>query len=230
MEHVDGVVLRGSALSTVDDQAAARCGTALVDTLLRLHAIDYTAIGLRDFGRPDGYLSRQVRRWHEQWERSKTRELPLLDSVAVRLRDGLPSSPRHGIVHGDYRLDNVMFDAGLREIRAVMDWEMATIGDPLADVGLLVVYCDTSTMRLVPSVPQGFPSGGSLARRYAEGSGVALDRLDWYIAFGFFKLAVIAEGIHARYLLGKTVGEGFDTFGPAVPALIDHADATLTKG
>jgi aminoglycoside phosphotransferase (APT) family kinase protein len=230
MEHVDGVVLRGPALSTVDGEAADRCGTALVDTLLRLHAIDYASAGLGDFGRPDGYLSRQVRRWHEQWERSKTRELPLLDSVAQRLRDGMPSSPRHGIVHGDYRLDNVMFDAGLREIRAVMDWEMATIGDPLADVGLLVVYSDTSGMRLVPSVPAGFPSGESLARRYAEGSGVALDRLDWYIAFGFFKLAVISEGIHARYLLGKTVGEGFDTFGAAVPILIDHADAALTKG
>jgi aminoglycoside phosphotransferase (APT) family kinase protein len=230
MEHVDGVVLRGSALSTVDAEAAAGCGTALVDTLLRLHAVDFAAIGLGDFGRPDGYLSRQVRRWHEQWERSKTRELPLLDSVAARLRDGLPDSTRHGIVHGDYRLDNVMFDAGLRDIRAVMDWEMATIGDPLADVGLLVVYSDTSSLRLIPSVPAGFASGEQLARRYAEGSGVGLDRLDWYIAFGFFKLAVIAEGIHARYLLGKTVGEGFDTFGPAVPALIGHADATLTKG
>jgi aminoglycoside phosphotransferase (APT) family kinase protein len=171
-----------------------------------------------------------VRRWHEQWERSKTRDLPLLDSVAGRLRDGLPDSPRHGIVHGDYRLDNVMFDAGLRDIRAVMDWEMATIGDPLADVGLLVVYSDTSSLRLTPSVPAGFPSAAWLAKRYAEGSGVGLDRLDWYIAFGFFKLAVIAEGIHARYLLGKTVGEGFDTFGPAVPLLIEHADTTLRKG
>jgi aminoglycoside phosphotransferase (APT) family kinase protein len=227
MEHVDGVVLRGETLSTVDVEAAERCGTELVDTLLRLHAIDYAAIGLGDFGRPDGYLARQVRRWHEQWERAKTRELPLLDSVTQRLRDSMPDSPRPGIVHGDYRLDNVMLDPGLREIRAVVDWEMATIGDPLADVGLMVVYTDSSGLRLVPSVPKGFPTGRDLAQRYAKASGIGLDRLDWYVAFGFFKLAVISEGIHARYLLGRTVGEGFDTFGPAVPVLIEQADAAL---
>jgi aminoglycoside phosphotransferase (APT) family kinase protein len=230
MEHVDGTVLRGQRLSTVDEAEAVRCGTRLVEVLLRLHATDYAAVGLGDFGRPDGYLSRQVRRWHEQWERSKTRDLPLLDSVSERLRADLPDSHRPGIVHGDYRLDNVMFDAGLHDIRAVMDWEMATIGDPLADVGLLVVYSDTSSMRLVPSVPVGFPSGERLAQQYAQASGIALDRLDWYIALGFFKLAVISEGIHARYLLGKTVGEGFDAFGPAVPVLIERADAALKRG
>lgn len=234
MEHVEGTVLRGDALSTVDAHAAARCGSELVDTLLRLHAVDYAAIGLGDFGRSDGYLQRQVRRWHQQWEASKTRELPLLESVTERLRDGLPDSSqagasRAGIVHGDYRLDNVMFESGLGRIRAVMDWEMATIGDPLADVGLLVVYTDSSTLRLIPSVPVGYPTGEQLARRYAEGSGIPLDRLDWYIAFGFFKLAVISEGIHARYLRGKTVGEGFETFGPAVPVLVEHADEALRK-
>ena len=249
MEHVEGTVLRGEALSTVDAEVAARCGTELVDTLLRLHAVDWAGIGLGDFGRPDGYLQRQVRRWHQQWEASKTRELPLLESVTERLRDGLPdatqtgssgsgpsgsgpsgSGPaRAGIVHGDYRLDNVMFDAELRGIRAVMDWEMATIGDPLADVGLLVVYTDSSSLRLIPSVPVGYPTGEQLARRYAQGSGIPLDRLDWYVAFGFFKLAVISEGIHARYLRGKTVGEGFETFGPAVPVLVEHADEALRK-
>jgi aminoglycoside phosphotransferase (APT) family kinase protein len=239
MEHVEGTVLRGEALSTVDAEAAARCGTELVDTLLRLHSVDWAGIGLGDFGRPDGYLQRQVRRWHQQWEASKTRELPLLESVTERLRDGLPESAptgspgpgsaRAGIVHGDYRLDNVMFDAELRGIRAVMDWEMATIGDPLADVGLLVVYTDSSSLRLIPSVPAGYPTGEQLARRYAEGSGIPLDRLDWYVAFGFFKLAVISEGIHARYLRGKTVGEGFETFGPAVPVLVEHADEALRK-
>src|SRR5258708_489759 len=110
--------------------------------------------------------------------------------------------------------------SGEPAIAAVMDWEMATIGDPLADVGLLVVYSDQSALRLTPSVPAGFPSGAALAERYAEGSGIPLDRLDWYIAFGNFKLAVISEGIHARYLGGKTVGEGFETFGAAVPVLI----------
>jgi len=236
MEHVDGRVLRGSELSTVDSEAAARCGGVLVDTLLRLHAVDYAAIGLGDFGHPDGYLSRQLRRWYEQWERSKTRELPLLDSVTRRLGVGLPDGAgppqrrRHSIVHGDYRLDNVMFDAGLAGIVAVMDWEMATVGDPLADVGLMVVYTDSGPPGLIPPVPEGFPAGTLLAQRYAEGSGTDLSRLDWYVAFGFFKLAVICEGIHARYRQGKTVGDGFARFGPAVPLLIERADAALAKG
>ncbi|GAA5201593.1 phosphotransferase family protein [Rugosimonospora acidiphila] len=230
MEYVDGVVLRGETLREVPPDAARRHGDLLVDTLLRLHAIDYTTIGLESFGRPDGYLLRQVQRWHRQWESAKTRELPLLEEVTARLLDGVPVSPRPGIVHGDYRLDNVMLDRSLTGIAAVMDWEMATIGDPLADVGLLVVYSDQTGLRLTPRVPEGFPSGPALAERYARGSGIPLAGLDWYIAFGHFKLAVISEGIHARYLQGKTVGEGFDTFGAAVPVLIEQAHATLRKG
>ncbi|HEY2673848.1 MAG TPA: phosphotransferase family protein [Rugosimonospora sp.] len=229
MEYVDGIVLRDAALREVSADAARRQGEVLVDTLLRLHAIDYTAIGLAEFGRPDGYLLRQVKRWHRQWESSRTRELPLLEQVTGRLLAGVPSSPRPGIVHGDYRLDNVMFDRSGVDIAAVMDWEMATIGDPLADVGLLVVYSGQSGLRLTPRVPAGFPTGTQLAERYARGSGIPLEGLDWYVAFGHFKLAVISEGIHARYLQGKTVGEGFDTFGPAVPVLIEQAHAALHK-
>jgi aminoglycoside phosphotransferase (APT) family kinase protein len=236
MEHVDGIVLRDAALRDVQPDAGRRYGELLVDTLLRLHAIDYTAIGLAEFGRPDGYLLRQVKRWHRQWESSRTRELPLLEEVTGRLLAAVPLSPRPGIVHGDYRLDNVMFHhaatgagaaTGDGAIAAVMDWEMATIGDPLADVGLLVVYSDRGGPRLVPRVPDGFPTGAQLAERYALGSGIPLANLDWYIGFGYFKLAVISEGIHARYLQGKTVGEGFDTFGPAVPVLIEQAHAAL---
>jgi aminoglycoside phosphotransferase (APT) family kinase protein len=234
MEYVDGIVLRDEALRAVPPDAARRHGEVLVDTLLRLHGIDYTAIGLAEFGRPDGYLLRQVKRWHRQWESSRTRELSLLEQVTGRLLATVPGSPMPGIVHGDYRLDNVMFrraPAGGADgtIAAVMDWEMATIGDPLADVGLLVVYSDRSGPRLVPRVPAGFPTGAELAERYARGSGIPLANLDWYIGFGYFKLAVISEGIHARYLRGKTVGEGFDSFGPAVPALIEQAHAVLHK-
>jgi aminoglycoside phosphotransferase (APT) family kinase protein len=227
MEFVDGIVPRGAMLREIPPDAARRYGETLVDTLLRLHAIDYTAIGLADFGRPDGYLLRQVKRWHRQWESSRTRELPLLESVTERLLTRVPPSPRPGIVHGDYRLDNVMFHRSGETVAAVMDWEMATTGDPLADVGLLVVYSDQSGLSPTPRVPAGFPTGPELAQRYARGSGIPLDRLDWYIAFGNFKLAVISEGIHARYLRGKTVGEGFDSFGPAVPVLIEQADRVL---
>jgi aminoglycoside phosphotransferase (APT) family kinase protein len=225
MENVDGVVLRGGA--KVDPTTARTCGEVLVDLLVRLHAVDHGAVGLGDFGRPEGYLTRQVTRWHQQWERSQTRELPLLDEVTARLAKEIPQSSRAGIVHGDYRLDNVMFDRDVTRILAVMDWEMATIGDPLADVGLLVVYTDLAQLRITPPVPDGFPTGAELAARYAAATGIDVAHLDWYVAFGNYKLAIIGEGIHARYLQGKTVGEGFEAFGPAVPVLIERAAAVL---
>ncbi|MCW2640934.1 MAG: phosphotransferase family protein [Dactylosporangium sp.] len=225
MEYVDGVVLRGA--ETVAPDRARACGETLVDLLVSLHGVDHQAVGLGDFGRPEGYLERQVGRWHQQWERSKTRELPLLEEVTARLAKEIPDSPSAGIVHGDYRLDNVMFSSDLSTILAVMDWEMATIGDPLADVGLLVVYTDLAQLKLTPPVPDGFPSGAELAARYAAATGIDVARLNWYVAFGNYKLAVISEGIHARYLQGKTVGAGFETFGRAVPTLIERAAATL---
>jgi aminoglycoside phosphotransferase (APT) family kinase protein len=234
MRHVDGVVLRDTTHQP--DRATARtCGEALVDLLVRLHGVDHDAVGLADFGRPEGYLQRQVRRWHDQWKRSQTRDLPLLDEVAARLDIRIPPSSRAGIVHGDYRLDNVMFSsdvlssdqAGNAHIVAVMDWEMATIGDPLADVGLLVVYTDLARVNVTPPVPDGFPTGTELAARYASAAGIDVARLNWYVALGNYKLAVISEGIHARYLQGKTVGEGFDGFGPAVPALVERAAAAM---
>jgi aminoglycoside phosphotransferase (APT) family kinase protein len=225
MRYVDGVVVRGR--NTVTPDQARACGQELIDLLVRLHGVDHEAVGLADFGRAEGYLERQVRRWHQQWERSKTRELPLLDEVTARLAKEIPDSSSAGIVHGDYRLDNVMFSHDLSAILAAMDWEMATIGDPLADVGLLVVYTDLAQLDLLPPVPDGFPTGAELAARYAAATGIDVARLNWYVAFGNYKLAVISEGIHARYLQGKTVGAGFETFGPAVPALIERAAATL---
>jgi aminoglycoside phosphotransferase (APT) family kinase protein len=227
MEYVDGVVLRGDATTRIDAAPARHTGELLLDLLVRLHAVDHEAVGLGDFGRPEGYLDRQVRRWHQQWERSQTRELPLLDEVTARLAKEIPPSARAGIVHGDYRLDNVMFSPDLARILAVMDWEMATIGDPLADVGLLVVYTDLAQLRITPPVPAGFPTGAELAARYATATGIDVARLDWYVAFGNYKLAIIGEGIHARYLQGKTVGEGFEAFGPAVPVLIERAASVL---
>jgi aminoglycoside phosphotransferase (APT) family kinase protein len=228
MAVVDGVVLRGprDGLAEAD---ARRCGELLVDALLRLHAVDHRAVGLVDFGRPEGYLSRQVTRWHRQWEQSATRELPLLDEVTRRLLDTLPRSPPAAIVHGDYRLDNVMFAPDLAGIAAVVDWEMATIGDPLADVGLLAVYTDLPDLGVTPVKPAGFPDGAALARRYAAGSGIPTDRLSWYTALGSYKLAVIAEGIHARHLAGKTVGAGFDRIGAGVPTLVSRAAAALDR-
>jgi aminoglycoside phosphotransferase (APT) family kinase protein len=230
MSYVDGVVLRGGPDQPPVTEAGARaCGERLVDLLLDLHRVDHRAVGLEGFGQPDGYLERQVRRWRKQWERSRTRELPLLDEVTGALLGNLPVSARAGIVHGDYRLDNVLFAPDLQRVNAVLDWEMATVGDPLADVGLLVVYTDLGARGLIAPLPRGFPTGRDLAERYATASGVPLDRLDWYVALGDYKLAVISEGIHARYLQGKTVGTGFEAFGAHVPVLVERAAATLRR-
>jgi aminoglycoside phosphotransferase (APT) family kinase protein len=230
MAYVDGVVLRrtgsaeeAAAVAALDPARARRCGEILVDLLRRLHEVDYVSVGLGEFGRPDGYLLRQVNRWHKQWEKSRTRTLPLLDKVTERLLATLPTSPAPAIVHGDFRLDNVMFRRDLSAIEAVMDWEMATVGDPLSDVGMLMVYTDLPGGAVTSPVPDGFPTGADLATRY----GVAPDRLDWYMALGKYKLAVIAEGIYARYLQGKTVGEGFERSGAAVPMLVEQAAAAL---
>jgi aminoglycoside phosphotransferase (APT) family kinase protein len=235
MDEVPGIVLRtASDYARLTPELARRCGDQLVDVLLDLHRIDPAEVGLADFGRPEGYLGRQVDRWYRQWEHSATRELPALDAVTARLRDTMPAGTRHGIVHGDYRLDNVMYDDGLDHVVAVLDWEMATIGDPLADVGLLYVYTELTasgfsavTAPLDPAL--GFPSGAALLSRYGDLGGVRLDRLGWYVALGYYKLAIISEGIHARYLAGETVGAGFGAIGETVPSLVDFAGAALEK-
>jgi aminoglycoside phosphotransferase (APT) family kinase protein len=222
------VVLRSAAdYAGVTPADAEHCGRTLVDVLLALHRIDPREVGLGDFGRPDGYLTRQVAGWYRQWERSATRELPALDALHAALAGSVPGSPRAGIVHGDYRLDNVIFDPGLSRIDAVFDWEMSTVGDPLADVGLLYAYTSLAAEGLNPggaTLPPelGFPSAARLIEWYAAASGTDLARLDWYIAFSYYKLAIISEGIHARYLAGETVGADFEKIGTRMPGLVDR--------
>ncbi|MGW2664084.1 phosphotransferase family protein [Nocardia tengchongensis] len=222
----------GRSLQDGDDAEAltaaeARLSSAaLIDTLAALHGVDYTAVGLGEFGRPTGYLERQVRRWRGQWDRVATRDLPTLNRLADALRTELPEQAGETIVHGDYRLDNTILAPGLDRVAAVIDWEMATLGDPLADLGLLQVYWDARSesvlgVRHAPSANPGFLSADALAERYAAATGYDLDRLPFYRALGYFKLAVIAEGIHQRFLAGKTVGAGFSTVGSAVPVLLD---------
>lgn len=225
MQFVDGVVLdQPDVLARLDPAAATRSCEMLIDTLVTLHGIDPHAVGLADFGRPAGFLARQVRRWHGQWEASETQPRAELAELVDRLAGGLPEQSAPGIVHGDYRLTNVMITPDFARIAAVVDWEMATIGDPLADVGLLVVYhglaADGSMVMPQLRPDRGFLPPAELVDRYRRRSPRRLDALDWYVAFGYFKLAVIAEGIHHRYLAGKTVGRGFDHFGPAVPMLL----------
>lgn len=230
MEYVDGVVLRdATAISALSPEQARACSEELVDVLVRLHAVDYDAVGLGDFGHPDGYVERQVRRWGEQWERSKTREFAGIDELARRLRAALPESPPPTIVHGDYRLDNTMLapdDPG--RVVAVLDWEMATLGDPLADVGLFLLYWGQSAAGVVDSGraisgQDGFFTADQVAERYAQQSGRDLSSIEFYVALAAYKLAIIVEGINARFQMGKTVGEGFDSMGALVEGLVNGA-------
>ncbi|WP_405564950.1 phosphotransferase family protein [Streptomyces sp. NBC_01180] len=227
VDFVEGTVLRhGDEAATLPAAEARRAGDALVDTLVELHSVDAIDAGLGDFGRPDGYLGRQVRRWRGQWAEVATRELPDLGALHGRLAATLPASGAPAVVHGDYRLDNTILAPGdLGRIAAIVDWEMATLGDPLADLGMLLMYWDPVCepvlgTRHAPTANSGFPTGRELTERYAARSGRDIASIAWYQALGCFKLAVIAEGIHARYLAGRTVGTGFEHVGSAVPALL----------
>jgi aminoglycoside phosphotransferase (APT) family kinase protein len=216
MSFVAGIVVERPDL-VPDAQTATRASELLVDTLVALHAVDPDEVGLRNFGRPDGFLQRQITRWHKQFQASVPGSSDVETTVVRQLTDRLPASSRAGIVHGDYRLTNVRYAPDFSRIAAVVDWEMATLGDPLTDLGLLYVYHERSGTAdsVMPDFPssQGFLGPDELLQRYAGHTGQQLDGLDWYIAFGYFKLAVIAAGIHARYLQGKTVGSGFEVFG-----------------
>ena len=212
-----------------------------MDTLVALHLIEAEQVGLADFGRPDGYLQRQVARWHKQFLGSvpdgqpggQPGEHPVEPRVAAALGNRLPATGQAGIVHGDYRLTNVLFSRDLTAIEAVVDWEMATLGDPLTDLGLLYVYHEraSTTDSVMPNFPaeQGFLGPDEMIERYAGRSGRNLSELDWYIAFGYFKLGVIAAGIHARFQQGKTVGTGFEVFEALRDATLDAAADRLSR-
>jgi aminoglycoside phosphotransferase (APT) family kinase protein len=230
MEKVEGVIYRdGASLTGLAPADAGRLSHELVDVLARIHGVDYEAVGLGEFGHPDGFLERQIRRWGQQWERSQTRELPGVDEIARRLREALPTSGPPTIVHGDYRLDNTMMaadDPG--RIVAVLDWEMSTLGDPLADLGLFLLYWGNAGAQIIATgaaidAKAGFLTSDEVVERYAKKSGRAVDALDWYVVFAYYKLAIIVEGIHARFRMGKTLGEGFDAMGQTVELLIDGA-------
>lgn len=228
MGYVDGVVLRGpEQMAPYAPPQLRRAGELLVTTLLALHAVDPNAVGLERFGRPTGFLERNLRRWSTQWEASRTRDLPTVDRIAATLAADIPQTQRVVVVHGDYRLDNVMFSRDLSEVAAVVDWELSTLGDPLSDLGLLLTYIEVSEQVLGTGTAEGLMTAEETLAAYAAGSTLDLDRIAWYTAFGVFKLAVILEGVHARYVAGATVGEGFQTMGEYVPVLAERAAALL---
>lgn len=234
MEFVDGTPYRtADQLAPLGAERTRNAVLSLVDTLVELHAVDPAEVGLADFGRPEGFLDRQLRRWGKQLDASRNRELAGVDELHAALGRSLPTSPAPAVVHGDYRLDNVLIGEGDR-IEAVLDWEMSTLGDPLTDLGLLVMYSRPlgtphSPVSTTAEAP-GHPTPAELIERYAERSGRDVSDVNWYTAFAWFKLAVILEGIHYRYTLGQTVGGGFDRIGDLVPVFIDHGLTTLQEG
>ncbi|MEU5276634.1 phosphotransferase family protein [Streptomyces asoensis] len=234
MEFVEGTPYRTAGeLAPLGEQRTRDAVLSLADTLVELHAVDPAAVGLADFGRPEGFLDRQLRRWGKQLDASRSRDLPGIDELHAALGRGLPDSPAPAVVHGDYRLDNVLIGPD-DTIRAILDWEMSTLGDPLTDLGLLVMYSvplelPNSPISTTASAP-GHPSPAELIERYATRSGRDVSAVSWYTAFAWFKLAVILEGIHYRYTLGQTVGRGFDRIGELVPVFIEHGLTTLQEG
>lgn len=208
MGFVDGHVIRDAdtAAAALTPIARRRASESLVDTLAALHAVDIEAVGLADLSRHEGYLARQLKRWYGQWQSQRTRDLPTVDEVHDELLRRIPEQGPATLVHGDYRLDNCMVnDDG--DVVAVLDWEICTLGDPLADLGLLMVYWngphdDPSAWTGSATTVEGFYDRHELAQRYGEVSGRDLSHLDVYVAFAFWKLACILEGVYARYLGG----------------------------
>jgi aminoglycoside phosphotransferase (APT) family kinase protein len=235
MSKVEGTIFRTKQstahLSTTE---AKKMSAELIETLALLHQVDPVDVGLENFGKVEGFLERQSMRWQKQLASSKSRQIRGIDDLASRLSASIPTTTSNGVLHGDYRLDNCIISSDMR-LTGIVDWEMSTLGDCLSDVGLFVVYWDG-----VPDLPdspisggisaeRGFPSASELLERYAASTGANLDRINWYIAFGFFKLAVILEGIHFRYSSGQTVGTGFADIGNWVEPLVVAGTDALSK-
>ncbi|WP_433463484.1 phosphotransferase family protein [Spirillospora sp. CA-128828] len=246
MDFVEGRVLRTREdAADITPGQARGLSEALAAALAAIHTVDVKAVGLGDFGRPSGYMERQLNRWGKQWDGSQqairatgnTHDLPEYDRLVARLAERLPADAPARLVHGDFRLDNALARLEPRpEIAAVVDWEMSTLGDPLSDLGLTLVYWAEATddqelpVGATITAAPGFFGRREFTERYAALTGFDLADLDFYVAFACFKLAVILEGIHARYLQNATVGEGFDQIGGGVPLLLERAHRTLDAG
>lgn len=234
MELVRGTPYRrAEELVPLGPERTRAISARMVDTLVGLHAVDPGSVGLEDFGRPKGFLERQVRRWKTQLDASHSRDLPGGQELHALLAERVPGDGDVSVIHGDFRLDNLLVDAQDR-VAAVLDWEMATVGDPLTDVALLQVYhqlagrvsgYQVSDVSLAP----GFLSPAELLTRYAESSGRDVSHIGFHLGLAYFKLAVILEGIHYRFSHGQTVGDGFSSVGDAVVPLIDAGREALGK-
>jgi aminoglycoside phosphotransferase (APT) family kinase protein len=232
MEKVDGrnILTPEDAAELTMDQRR-ELGFSLADTLAELHSIDPAMVGLSDFGRPEGFMERQLRRWSQQWMSSRLMELPEVDRLLEALGRNVPELAAPGIVHGDVKIDNLLVEHGNPgRIAAVLDWEMSTLGDTFADIGVLLSFWDepggvlhpvTKGMTALP----GFPTRAEMIERYTAHRGLESMETDWYLVFADLKVAVILEGIAARHRNGQTVGGGFDDIGGMVKPLLDRAAA-----
>jgi aminoglycoside phosphotransferase (APT) family kinase protein len=240
MAFVDGliVVSEKDAERHLDHAARAEAGRSLIDVLTNLHALDPDAVGLGDLGRKDAYVQRQLRRWHAQFEESKTRDIPALDEVHRRLESHVPPQRRTAVVHGDYRLGNCLLGPD-GVVRAVLDWELCTLGEPLADLGWFAAYWiepgqSSEHMRhAVATTAHGFSSRAILIERYVQRTGADVTDLDFYVALAYWKLACIAEGVYARYRAGvmgdNSTSADADALGAQVYRLADEALALCER-
>ena len=232
MRFVEGVVLRNRHVAHAWPVAVrSAASNALIDTLADIHEVDVDAIGLGDLGRKDGYIARQLKRWRMQFHDSKTREIPAIDEVHELLVAHIPDQQGSGIVHGDYRLDNCIFDEH-GAVLAVLDWELCTLGDVLADLAQLLVYWGEATddqfaLDSPPSAEAGFSTRAELVARYAARSRRDLSQLDYYMAFASWKVACILEGVYSRYVAGamgdRAAGQDISTFIRRVDHLASRA-------
>jgi aminoglycoside phosphotransferase (APT) family kinase protein len=232
MEHVPGVVIRETAPAALPDEAARRAVCEdLVALLAELHATDWRGIGLAEIApASDDYLKRQLRRWEGQSRHGRIRQLPGLDRVGAWLADNEPASPAPTLVHGDFKLDNVVVQTSPPRCAAVLDWEMSTIGDPLADLGWLLNFwaepgepTDGPLSLGAATAAPGFLSRDDLRRRYEEHTGRATDGIGWYQVFGLWKLAILFEGSYKRFRSGTTDDRFFAELETGVPSLIERA-------
>jgi len=238
MSFVEGHILRDEAASArLPEAVRAHASDSLVDTLARLHAVDVDAVGLGDFARREGYIARQLKRWHGQFEQSTLDGVPgpaVIDRAWEVLSAKIPEQQGVAIVHGDYRLDNTVLDDH-GDVIAILDWEICTLGDPLADLGLLLVYWaeaddpDPAVLGSAPTALPGFASRAELVGRYAAASGRDVSAVPYYRAFGIWKLACILQGVYVRYAGGAAAGDrsGVDQFADGVARLGERALADV---
>jgi aminoglycoside phosphotransferase (APT) family kinase protein len=240
MGYVDGHVVRDATTATgaLDAAGRQRAGHSIADVLADIHAVDVDAVGLGELGRKEGYIARQLKRWYSQFQASNQltkRPVPLVHAVHDELAARTPAQGPAAIVHGDYRLDNCMVDSA-GDVIAVLDWEICTLGDPMADVGLLMVYWNEASdgeqaLLAAPTAVEGFPTRAELLERYAARSGRDLSNVDFYIAFGYWKLACIIEGVYSRYAegaMGKPTA-GFEAFEHQVVSLAERAHEAVSR-